>query len=277
MPLHVYGNTTYPMAGKRDTTLKFDEDNVDPNHPVFVNMTQVIRVTALKKDDIEQMNHTIEDWLKNNELNITDMKSNVENAALRPLVKVLYDEFDDLFLEAEPSFIRAVLEFVIQRKLSYLRRAADSNKSFQKDPGPATPSALEEAIAKEPPLAPTSNPVPVAVNTIDFGIRARMLQNASVGQSNEPPPLSVATIRDVLPDPNLNHNNSITLPSFKLWADILRQDVNCTESHAIRYAFTDGILHIRQDRHFRAALLDAQRRSLSYAIFDITLLSPARE
>ncbi len=74
------------------------------------------------------MNHMIKDWLKNNELNIINMKSNAEKAALRPLVKVLYDEFDDLFLDAKSFFIRAVMKFVIQQKLSNLCCTADSNK-----------------------------------------------------------------------------------------------------------------------------------------------------
>jgi len=113
MSLHVYSYTTYSMTDKQDTTLKFNEDNVDSNNSVFVNMTQVTWVIPLKKVDIEQMNHMIENWLKNNELNIINMKSNTEKATLRPLIKVLYDEFDDLFLDAEPFFIRAVIKFVI--------------------------------------------------------------------------------------------------------------------------------------------------------------------
>jgi hypothetical protein len=43
------------------------------------------------------------------------MKSNAEKATLRPLIKVLYDEFDDLFLDVESFFIRAVMKFVIQQ------------------------------------------------------------------------------------------------------------------------------------------------------------------
>ncbi len=128
MSLHVYSYTTYSMAGKWDTTLKFNKNDVDSNNSVFINMTQVTWVTSLKKADIEQMNHMIEDWLKNNELNIINMKSNAEKAALRPLIKVLYDEFDDLFLGVEPFFIRAVMKFVIQQKLLNLHCTADSNK-----------------------------------------------------------------------------------------------------------------------------------------------------
>jgi len=115
-------------------------------------MTQVTQVTPLKKADIEQMNHMIEDWLKNNEPNIINMKSNTEKATLRPLIKVLYNEFDDLFLNVKPFFIRAVMKFVIQQKLLNLHRAADSNKGSQKDSEPTTPSVLKEAIVKEPPL-----------------------------------------------------------------------------------------------------------------------------
>ncbi len=128
MSLYVYSYITYSMTDKWNTTLKFDKDNVDSNNLIFVNMTQVTWVTPLKKANIEQMNHMIEDWLKNNEFNIINMKSNAEKATLRPLIKVLYDEFDDLFLNVESFFIRAVMKFVIQWKLLNLRHTADSNK-----------------------------------------------------------------------------------------------------------------------------------------------------
>ena len=128
MSLHVYSYITYSMTGKQDTTLKFNKNDVDSNNSIFVNMTQVTQVTSLKKVNIEQMNHMIENWLKNNELNIINMKSNAEKAALRPLIKVLYDEFDDLFLNVESFFIRAVMKFVIQQKLLNLHCTADSNK-----------------------------------------------------------------------------------------------------------------------------------------------------
>ena len=128
MSLHVYSYTTYSMTDKWDTTLKFNKNDVDSNNSVFINMTQVTQVTSLKKVNIEQMNHMIKNWLKNNELNIINMKSNAEKATLRPLIKVLYDEFDDLFLDVKSFFIRAVMKFVIQQKLLNLCRAADSNK-----------------------------------------------------------------------------------------------------------------------------------------------------
>jgi len=60
MSLHVYSYITYSMTGKQDTTLKFNENDVDLNNSVFVNMTQVTQVTPLKKVNIEQMNHMIE-------------------------------------------------------------------------------------------------------------------------------------------------------------------------------------------------------------------------
>jgi len=98
MSLHVYSYITYSMTDKWDTTLKFNKNNVDSNNSVFINMTQVTQVTSLKKVNIKQMNHMIKNWLKNNELNIINMKSNTEKATLRPLIKVLHNEFDDLFL-----------------------------------------------------------------------------------------------------------------------------------------------------------------------------------
>ena len=128
MSLHVYSYTTYSMTDKWDTTLKFNKNDVDSNNLIFINMTQVTQVTSLKKVDIEQINHMIKNWLENNELNIINMKSNAEKATLRPLIKVLYDEFNDLFLGVESFFIRAVMKFVIQQKLLNLHCAADSNK-----------------------------------------------------------------------------------------------------------------------------------------------------
>ncbi len=117
----------------------------------------------------------------------------------------------------------------------------------------------------------------MTVNIKNFSIQVHVLQNATVKQSDWPSQLSVVTIRDVLSDPHLNNNNFITQMLFKLWVNILCQDVDYTESHAIKYTFTDDLLHIKQDRHFCTALLDAQRWSLLYAMFNITLLLPACE
>ncbi len=121
------------------------------------------------------MNHMIENWFKNNELNIINMKSNAEKATLRPLIKVLYDEFNDLFLGAEPFFIRAVMKFVIQQKLLNLCCTANSNKGSQKDSELTTPSVLKEAITKELPSAPTFNSVSVAINIKNFSIQVCVL------------------------------------------------------------------------------------------------------
>jgi len=147
-------------------------------------MTQVTQVTPLKKVNIEQMNHMIKDWLKNNELNIINMKSNTEKATLRPLIKVLYDEFDDLFLDVKSFFIKAVMKFVIQQKLLNLCHTADSNKGSQKDSELTTPSASKEAIMKELPSTSTFNLISMAVNIKNFSIQAHMLQNATVEQSD---------------------------------------------------------------------------------------------
>jgi len=165
-------------------TLKFNKDDVDSNNSVFVNMTQVTQVTPLKKADIEQMNHMIEDWLKNNELNIINMKSNTEKTTLRPLIKVLYDEFDDLFLNAESFFIKAVMKFVIQQKLLNLRHAVNSNKGSQKDSELTTPSTLKEAIMKELFSTSTFNSVSMTINIKNFDIQTHVLQNATVEQSD---------------------------------------------------------------------------------------------
>jgi len=103
---------------------------------------------------------------------------------LRPLIKVLYDEFDDLFLGVESFFIRAVMKFVIQQKLLNLCRTADSNKGSQKDSELTTLSVLKEAIMKELFSASTFNSVSMAVNVKNFSIQVCMLQNATVRQSD---------------------------------------------------------------------------------------------
>jgi len=112
------------------------------------------------------------------------MKSNAEKATLRPLIKVLYDEFNDLFLDAEPFFIRAVMKFVIQQKLSNLCCTANSNKGSQKDSKLTTLFALKEAIMKELFSASTFNSISVAVNIKNFSIQVHMLQNTTVEQSD---------------------------------------------------------------------------------------------
>jgi len=112
------------------------------------------------------------------------MKSNAEKAALRPLVKVLYNEFDDLFLGVKSFFIRAVMKFVIQQKLLNLHCTANSNKGSQKDSKLTTPSASKKVITKELSLTSTFNSVSVTVNIKNFDIQVCVLQNTTVEQSD---------------------------------------------------------------------------------------------
>jgi len=110
------------------------------------------------------------------------MKSNTEKATLRSLIKILYDEFDDLFLSAESFFIRAVMKFVIQQKLLNLCCTANSNKGSQKDSKLTTLSVLKEAITKELLSTSTFNLISMMINIKNFSIQAHMLQNATVEQ-----------------------------------------------------------------------------------------------
>ncbi len=112
------------------------------------------------------------------------MKSNAEKATLRPLIKILYNEFNDLFLNTESFFIRAVMKFVIQQKLLNLCCTANSNKGSQKDSELTTPSASKEAITKELPSASTFNLILMTVNIKNFSIQTHMLQNTTVEQSD---------------------------------------------------------------------------------------------
>ncbi len=112
------------------------------------------------------------------------MKSNAEKATLRPLIKVLYNEFDDLFLNAESFFIKAVMKFVIQQKLLNLCCTANSNKCSQKDSELTTLFMSKEAIMKELFLTSTFNSVSVTVNIKNFSIQMHVLQNTTVEQSD---------------------------------------------------------------------------------------------
>jgi len=112
------------------------------------------------------------------------MKSNTEKTALRPLIKILYDEFDDLFLSAESFFIKAVMKFVIQQKLLNLCHTVNSNKGSQKDSELTTLSVSKEAITKELPLTSTFNSVSMTVNIKNFSIQMHVLQNTTVEQFN---------------------------------------------------------------------------------------------
>jgi len=103
---------------------------------------------------------------------------------LRPLIKVLYDEFDDLFLDVKSFFIRAVMKFVIQQKLLNLCCTANSNKGSQKDSELTTPSTLKEAITKELFSTSTFNLISVTVNIKNFDIQMHVLQNTTVEQSD---------------------------------------------------------------------------------------------
>jgi len=112
------------------------------------------------------------------------MKSNTEKATLRPLIKVLHNEFDDLFLSVKSFFIRAVMKFVIQQKLSNLCCTVNSNKGSQKDSELTTFSVSKEAITKELSLTSTFNSVSVTVNIKNFSIQVCVLQNTTVRQSD---------------------------------------------------------------------------------------------
>jgi len=156
-------------------TLKFNKNNVDFKNSVFVNMMQVTWVMSLRKNNIEQMNHTIKNWLKNNEFNIISMKSNTEKTALQFLIKILYNEFNNLFLNAESFFIWAVMKFVIQQKLLNLHCAVNSNKDSQKNLEFTTLSMLKKTIVKESFWTLTFHSVLMTVNIKNFSIWVCML------------------------------------------------------------------------------------------------------
>jgi len=77
------------------------------------------------------------------------MKSNAEKITLQSLIKILYDEFDNLFLNVEFFFIRIIMKFIIQQKLLNLHCIINSNKDSQKSSELTIFFALKETIMKE--------------------------------------------------------------------------------------------------------------------------------
>ncbi len=77
------------------------------------------------------------------------MKSNAKKIALQSLIKILYNEFNNLFLNVKSFFIQAVMKFVIQQKLLNLHYIINSNKNSQKDSELTILSVLKEIIVKE--------------------------------------------------------------------------------------------------------------------------------
>lgn len=266
------------MAEKKDTSLKHAHEDVNLDDPLFKNLAQIYGTTPLQTNDVEYLNNCIDNWLNDNAPDVMSMKLNAEREAIEPLFSILYSKVDHKLEDADPNLIRAALKFIVGRRLSNLRRNTENGKARKRDP-PSTHAFLtpERSKTRELSAAPTTKPVPVAANVEDFGIRARAIQDASTGQSSQHPQLSVATLKDVIPEPIVDNKSLIGQASFKLWGDILGQDIGYTESHTITYMFAEGLLTIARDRQFRAALLEAQAQGLAYVIFDITPPSSARK
>ena len=77
------------------------------------------------------------------------MKSNAKKIALQSLIKILYNEFNNLFLNVKSFFIQAVMKFVIQQKLLNLHCIINNNKNSQKDSELTTFFVSKKVIVKE--------------------------------------------------------------------------------------------------------------------------------
>jgi hypothetical protein len=162
------------------------------------------------------------DWelTQNNELNIINMKSNAEKATLRPLIKVLYDEFDDLFLNVESFFIRAVMKFVIQQNCwTYV--ALQTVTKVLKRLRTHNPLCVKEAITKNCPQHQHST-----------WYQWRSISRTSVyrcaSKHNCWDSLMTFSVKCCYNQrcfvrSSLNNNNFITQMLFKLWVNILSE------------------------------------------------------
>jgi hypothetical protein len=74
------------------------------------------------------------------------MKSNTEKITLQFLIKIFYNEFDNLFLNVKSFFIRAVMKFVIQQNC-WIYIASSTVTKFSKD-SEFTILSVKEAIKR---------------------------------------------------------------------------------------------------------------------------------
>jgi len=77
------------------------------------------------------------------------MKLNIKKITLQSLIKILYNEFDNLFLDAKSFFIQAVMKFIIQQKLLNLHCIINNNKDSKKNSKLTIFSVLKKVITKE--------------------------------------------------------------------------------------------------------------------------------
>jgi len=112
------------------------------------------------------------------------------------------------------------------------------------------------------PIQPQDMAIIADANT--YEIRAKRILQSGVIEG-----LSPATVIDVTP-PGANRERDIcSQMSFDMWTDILKEDLQYTGLDTINYDFGYITSEITGDRKFRAAIIDARRRRLPYAEFEV--------
>ena len=163
------------MSKKCDIMLKHTEDQVNEINSVFVNMTQILNFISLKKTDVMTMYVTIKKWLQQNEFNILNIKADPEKKALISFVTLLYNAYNDLFMNQSSIFIKAVMMFMIQWKLLNMCCSTDKIKVI-KDSALSITSWMSERVKLKEDLASSpSASMLISVDIEDFEIWAYVI------------------------------------------------------------------------------------------------------
>ena len=177
--------------------LKHIKDQVDKINSVFVNMIQILNFISLEKTDVTAMYMTIKKWLQQNELNILNIKVDFKKKAFVSLVTLLYNAYNDLFMNQSSIFIKAVMMFMIQQKLLNMYCSADKIKAIKDSALLITSQMSERVKLKENLVSSSLTSMLVSVNIKDFEIQAYVIQESVVKLSSHLLQLSAVTVKNV--------------------------------------------------------------------------------
>ena len=131
-------------------------------------------------------------------LNIVSIKLNTEKTVVKSLIKILYNEYNDLFMNKLFSFIKVMIMFMIQQKLLNVCCSTDESKATQKDSVLIIVILTSEKVKfREFFTSLTFKAVSVTVNIEDFNIQMHLIEDSAIRQFDQSFQLSAVTIENV--------------------------------------------------------------------------------
>jgi len=104
----------------------------------------------------------------------------------------------------------------------------------------------------------------------DVELHMMMSSHLNLITSREILKMSLTLIKDVLNHDLHDDRDWFYNVSFKMWIEILKDDISYTEMNTIIYITDDEISKINSDRTFQAALRDVLNQSNRAACFNVT-------